>query len=111
MSVSTRRPRYRYIAFRVDGPRPYRRDEIVEALRPVSPRLWLAVFDGIAGLARTTNLEKESAIRALTRIDAVAGERVRIHTMGTSGTIRAATEKYLNPRDPPRRASENNPYK
>jgi RNase P/RNase MRP subunit POP5 len=109
--VGARRPRYRYIAFRVDGPRSYRRDEIVEALRPVSPRLWLTVFDGRAGLARTTNLEKDLAIRALTAIDAVAGERVHVETMGTSGTIRAATEKFLTRRDGPRRASENNPYK
>jgi RNase P/RNase MRP subunit POP5 len=109
--VGTRRPRVRYIAFRVDGPRSYRREEIAEALRPVSPALRLAVFDGTMGLARTTNLEKDLAIRALTAIDAVAGERVRVQTMGTSGTIRAATEKYLTPPDGARRSSENNPYK
>src|SRR5205823_3147289 len=59
LTVGTRRPRVRYIAFRVDGPRSYRREEIAEALRPVSPRLRLAVFDGTMGLARTTNLEKD----------------------------------------------------
>ena len=111
LSVSTRRPRYRYIAFRVEGPRSYRREEMAEAFRPAALRLWLIVFDGTRGLVRTTNVEKDAAIRALVAIESVAGDRVRIQTVGTSGTIRAATEKFLKPRDRARRDAENNPYK
>jgi RNase P/RNase MRP subunit POP5 len=109
--VGTRRPRYRYIAFRVDGPRSYRREEIVEAFRPATPRLWLAVFDGACGLVRTTNVEKDDAIRAIVDIDMVAGDRVHIKTVGTSGTIRSAIEKFLKPRGRSRRDLEKNPYK
>jgi RNase P/RNase MRP subunit POP5 len=109
--MGTRRPRYRYIAFRVDGPRSYRREEIVEAFQFVTPRLWLAVFDGARGLVRTTNIERDAAIHAIVDIDVVAGDRVRIQTMGTSGTIRSAMEKFLKPHGRTRQDAEKNPYK
>jgi RNase P/RNase MRP subunit POP5 len=110
-SVSTHRPRYRYVAFRLEAARVFRREEVLEALRAASPRLWLVNFAGTSGLVRTTNLEKEAAIRALNGIEAMAGERVRVRTVGTSGTIRAATEKYLSPGRNSRREREKNPYK
>jgi RNase P/RNase MRP subunit POP5 len=94
--VSTRRPRYRYIAFRVDGPRAFRREEVLEALRTTSPRLWLVDFARSSGLVRTTHLEKDAAILALNGIGTLGGEPVRVTTVGTSGTIRAATRKYLD---------------
>jgi len=109
--VSTHRPRYRYIAFRVDGPRPFRREEVLEALRTTTPRLWLVDFAGTLGLARTTHLEKDAAIHALSDIGAIGGERVRVTTVGTSGTIRAATRKYLGRADSVRRQPKKNPYK
>ncbi|TLZ73636.1 MAG: hypothetical protein E6K14_05095 [Methanobacteriota archaeon] len=93
--MSTRRPRYRYIAFRVEGPRAFRREEVFEAIRSAPERLWLVEFRHPLGLVRTTHLMKDAAIRALVAIDAMAGERVRVTTVGTSGTIRAATRKYL----------------
>ena len=93
--MSTRRPRYRYIAFRVDGPRVFRREEVFEAIRGAPERLWLVEFRHPLGLVRTTHLMKDAAIRALVGIDTMAGESVRVTTMGTSGTIRAATRKYL----------------
>ena len=58
-------------------------------------RLWLVEFRHPLGLVRTTHLTKDAAIRAMVAIDTVAGERVRVTTVGTSGTIRAATRKYL----------------
>ncbi|TLZ99633.1 MAG: hypothetical protein E6J96_00330 [Methanobacteriota archaeon] len=56
-----------------------------------------------SGLIRTTNLEKDAAIAALNGIEAMAGEAVHVTTVGTSGTIRAATRKYLTPRARARR--------
>ncbi|MCI4371973.1 MAG: hypothetical protein L3J78_04920 [Thermoplasmata archaeon] len=109
--MSTRRPRYRYIAFRVEGQRALAREEVLEALRATTPRLRLVEFSGTSGLVRTTNLERDAALAALTAIEAMAGERVRVTTMGTSGTIRAATRKYLGPRERTGRDAEKNPYK
>jgi RNase P/RNase MRP subunit POP5 len=107
--VSTHRPRYRYIAFRLEGPRVFRRDEVLEALRSSSPRLWLVAFEGTSGLVRTTNLEKDAAIRFLNRMDRVSGEVVRLTTLGTSGTIRAATRKYGSTKRPRASSSEKEP--
>ncbi|TLZ92987.1 MAG: hypothetical protein E6J98_04750 [Methanobacteriota archaeon] len=107
--MSTHRPRYRYVAFRLGGARPFQREEVAAALRALSPRLWLVQFNGGSGLVRTTNLEKDAAIRALNGLDRVAGERVQVTTVGTSGTIRAATRNYLTSKDRARRGTAKEP--
>jgi RNase P/RNase MRP subunit POP5 len=84
---------------------------VLEALRATTPKLWLVEFTGSAGLVRTTHLEKDAAIRALTHIVTMAGEPVAVTTIGTSGTIRAATRKYLHPPVHVRRNGQKNPYK
>jgi len=94
--VSTRRPRYRYIAFRVEGPRPFSRGEVLDALHALPDPLWLVGYEHPLGLARCVHRNKESTIQALRGMQTVAGESVRVTTLGTSGTIRAATEKYLS---------------
>lgn len=76
-----------------------------------TPRLRLVDFEGVAGLARTTHVERDAAIHVLNGIERVAGERVRVATVGTSGTIRAATRKYLDPPKRIRGNQEKNPYK
>lgn len=96
--MSPRPPRYRYVAFRVEGPRPFSRGEILEALHRLPDRPWLVEFAANRGLVRTTNLERDATIRSLTSLKAIAGEGVRVTTTGTSGTIRKAREKYLSPR-------------
>ncbi len=94
--MSTRRPRYRYIAFRVDGPRAFRREEVLEAFHALPRPLWLVDFEDPRGLARCTHTKKDETIAALRALAAIGGETVRVTTLGTSGTIRAATEKYLS---------------
>ena len=84
---------------------------MLEALRTTTPRLWLVDFAGTLGLARTTHLDKDAAIHALNDIGAIGGETVRVTTVGTSGTIRAATRKYLSRADSARREAGKNPYK
>ncbi len=94
--MSTRRPRYRYVAFRVEGTRPFSRGEVLDALHALPEPLWLVGFVHPLGLARCTHRKKEATIAALNGLRSVAGESVRVVTLGTSGTIRAATEKYLS---------------
>jgi len=93
--VSTRRPRYRYIAFRIEGPRTFRRSEVLEALQDSLRGATVVDLRGAMGLVRCGHLEKESTIAGLTSIVSIAGERIRVTTVGTSGTIRKATQKYL----------------
>ncbi len=94
--MSTRRPRYRYIAFRVEGERAFRREEIASALRSLPDPLALVGFEDGRGLARCTHLKKEATIAALNGLQSIAGLDVRVTTVGTSGTIRRAAEKYLS---------------
>jgi ribonuclease P/MRP protein subunit POP5 len=94
--VSTRRPRYRYIAFRVDGPRAFRREEVLKALHALPSPLWLVGFEDPRGLARCVHTQKEETIAALRALVSIGGEAVTVTTLGTSGTIRAATDKYLS---------------
>src|SRR5207247_8753852 len=75
-SVSTHRPRYRYVAFRLGGARPFQREQVAAALRALSPRLWLVQFNGGSGLVRTTNLEKDDASRGEDGLGPGAGAAV-----------------------------------
>ncbi len=94
--MSRRRPRYRYIAFRVEGPRAFTRGEVLEALHALPHPLWLVDFEDPSGLARCTHLQKDETIASLRSLARIGGEAVRVTTLGTSGTIRAATDKYLS---------------
>ncbi len=94
--MSTRRPRYRYIAFRVEGPRAFRRDEVLAALHALPDPLWLVGFEDPKGLVRCVHVRKDETIEALKSLASIAGVVVRVTTLGTSGTIRRATEKYLS---------------
>ena len=94
--MSPRPPRYRYVAFRVEGPRDFTRGEILEALHRLPDRPWLVEFAANRGLVRTTNLERDATVRSVSSLEVIAGEAVRVTTTGTSGTIRKAREKYLS---------------
>ncbi len=98
-----RRPRgvrIRYIAFRVEPAAP--RAAVAEAVRiacegipgPVSPSL-IVYRDG-GGLVRCGHLQKDSVIAALNGIMHVGHGGAVVRTVGTSGTIRKASEKFLS---------------
>ncbi len=84
------------MAFRVEGPRPFSRDEVLEALHALPEPLWLVGFDHPRGLARCTHLRKDATIAELNGLREIRGVAVRVTTLGTSGTIRAATDRYLS---------------
>ncbi len=94
--MSTRRPRYRYIAFRVEGPRPFTREEVLDALHGMPERLWLVDYEDPLGLARCIHTKKDETIAALRGLASIGGAVVLVTTLGTSCTIRAATDKYLS---------------
>jgi len=95
VSVSPRPPRDRYIAFRLEAPADVSRDAFLAALRARVPSASLLSLRGGMGLVRCTNLDKDATIAALVALDRVGSETVRVTTLGTSGTIRKATQKYL----------------
>ena len=98
-----RRPRdvrFRYVVFRVEPAAT--RAAFAEAVRtaceaipgPVAPSLVL--YHAGAGLVRCGHRQKDSVIAALNGITQVGTRAAAVRTVGTSGTIRKAREKYLD---------------
>ncbi len=56
-------------------------------------------FDGMRGILRVNLAEVEPARAALATVHTIKGQRVVIVVRGVSGTIRAATEKYIASED------------
>lgn len=92
--------RHRYIAFRVEGAE-VGRAPFIEALReasqglPEASRPRLVSLEKGLGLVRCPHTAKEETVRLLQAIRRVGGASVRVRTLGTSGTIRAARRKHL----------------
>ncbi|MDD1767377.1 MAG: hypothetical protein LUQ27_02255 [Methanomassiliicoccales archaeon] len=99
MVVKDRRGRRRYIAFRVHSDSPVSTEGLLRALDEESRRSGtktpkLIEFDGTFGIVRCSNLDKEKTVEVLTRLDSIAGARVRMETLRTSGTLLTLREKY-----------------
>jgi len=92
-----RRPRFRYVVFRIESEISFAESSVAEALAYAfagrAPRL--VVFHSNFGIARCTNKTKEETIRTLNAMRMFGRRQVIVRTLGTSGTIRRAREKYL----------------
>jgi len=86
--------RHRYVAFLVTP--PVEKARLVAALRtaPGPDRPWLVTYDGGRGLVRCAHTAKDATIAFL---NALRIGDARLRTTGTSGTIRKAREKFLQP--------------
>lgn len=121
MVVKDKVGRKRYIVFRVEpegettseaqAPIEISRGPMIGAIRwsvkantksPITS-YWLTVFENDYGILRCPHIEKEDAIRVLTAIRWIWQDdrrvEVKITTLGTSGTIKRAREKYIGRRD------------
>lgn len=101
VTVKERTGRHRYIAFEVQGGRPPSAQEVIQALRrqartfPREVKPWLVLMEGTRGLLRCAHTHREEAIRLLRSLETPEGLGRPVRTLGTSGTIRKAKEKYL----------------
>ncbi len=101
MTVKERMGRQRYIAFEAtDGP-PLDREEVIRAVKRISrdyPRdmkPWVVLVEGSKGLLRCSHLHRDDALRLLRELGEPECLGRRIRTLGTSGTIKSAQQKYL----------------
>ncbi len=96
--------RKRYIVFRVEGGEDLETSEVIQALREVrSPLLkpsspFLVSYDRGVGIVRCPHTEKEGVIKVLCSVNSIGSREVHVSTLGTSGTLRRAHEKYVKPR-------------
>lgn len=86
MTVRDKVGRTRYVAFRVEGG-ALARPALAGAL-PATARL--TRFDGTYGILRTTHRDRDELLRVLKEPRRIGSKEVRIETLRTSGTIRAA---------------------
>ncbi len=57
--------------------------------------LYLIRFNDDKGIVKCNHIEKENTIELLKSITNVSSQKVNIKTLGTSGTIKALTKKYM----------------
>jgi len=106
MTVKDKVGRQRYVAFRVRSRQPLSRAEIGEAIRravapPEAARPTLILWRDGLGLVKCAHTAKEATIALLRSLDTAAGAPITVETLGTSGTIRRARAKYLEPKGGP----------
>jgi ribonuclease P/MRP protein subunit POP5 len=102
----TLRDNYRYVAFTVSSEVPIRawdlQTEIARAARSLFGDIGVSklgvrvvVFDGTKGLARCDCRHVPEVQAVFASIGKIKNNRLCVTTIGTSGTIKAAIEKYL----------------
>lgn len=108
------RERKRYIVFEVISEKDVSKNDLLAAIRSAETtlfgdigsslsRLRLISFDGRFGLLRCAHTRIEESRAALATVYSINRTRAAIRVLGVSGTIKAATEKYI-PLLPLRRA-------
>ena len=93
-----RRPRFRYVVFQIESEVSVSEEAMVVALAAAFPGRVpkLVVFQRDSGIVRCLNTTKDETIRRLNAMRAIDKRPVVVRTIGTSGTIRKAREKYLS---------------
>lgn len=106
MPSKIKKPKRRYITFKVHSPKILSRKEFISAIRQnisgkeawdkMQP--WLTVFQDNEGILRCNRNEVDKAKELLISIKSVGREQipVTVETLGTSGTIKKAKGKYLS---------------
>jgi ribonuclease P/MRP protein subunit POP5 len=100
------RDRRRYIAFELEAEGRVRRGDLIGEIRAAQTslfgdlgaaenRLRMITFDGRFGLIRCTHTRTEECRALLATVNLVGGTRAAIRVRGISGSIKAATEKYI----------------
>jgi RNase P/RNase MRP subunit POP5 len=57
--------------------------------------IYLVRFDGQKGIIRCNHFEKENTILLLKTINKILSNKIKIKTLGTSGTIKALLKKHM----------------
>ncbi len=95
--VASSNPRFRYVVFRISSKVSIKENLVADAVSKsldMNKRV-LVHFDGVFGIVRCTNLNKDKTIRLLNAVTSIGGKAVHIETVGTSGTIKKAKLKFI----------------
>lgn len=109
-SNRNKKKRHRYIGFvisSIDG-KPISREDLKSALpkyckeklklHPREVGLRLTRYNGKEGMVHCYHTYKDSVIHLLSSIEEISGIKVKIKTIGTSGTIKSLNRKFFGNR-------------
>jgi len=105
-TLPTLRDKKRYIAFEMASSQSVNRQELTNEIQKSTASLFgdtgcsvinpgLLSFDGRYGIVRCAREKTSEARAALACMSNVRGTRVSIFVLGISGTIKGATEKFI----------------
>ena len=57
--------------------------------------IYLIRFNGEQGIVKCNHVEKENTIKLLKSIKQISSDKVKIETLGTSGTIKTLLKKHM----------------
>jgi RNase P/RNase MRP subunit POP5 len=92
--------RWRYIAFTIEGDKPFARNDFLGSFLQATKgselhyAFRITVFEGDFGIIKVRHVFKDDAIRALSALDSVKGTPCKVVTLKTSGTIKTLKDKY-----------------
>ena len=58
--------------------------------------IYLIRFDGRRGIVKCNHIDKDNTINLLTSIDNINSHKIKIKTLGTSGTIKSLIRKHMD---------------
>jgi len=58
--------------------------------------IYLMRFDGRKGIVKCNHIDKDNTINLLTSIDNINSHKIKIKTLGTSGTIKSLIRKHMD---------------
>jgi len=102
----TLRDSFRYVAFTLSSEQPVRTRDLQTGISDAAKSLFgdvgvsklgikVVMFDGTKGLVRCRYQHASELQATFASIGKIENNRVRVTVVGTSGTIKAAIEKYL----------------
>ena len=91
--------RRRYIGFKVTNIKDkviLKSDLIGEFKNQNKKDLYVVRFNGKAGIVRCSHMQKDNTINFLKNIKKINDQRVKVETLGTSGTIKSLIKKHMS---------------
>ena len=58
--------------------------------------IYLTRFDGRKGIVKCNHIDKDNTINLLTSIGNIYSHKIKIKTLGTSGTIKSLIRKHMD---------------
>ena len=103
-----KKKRHRYVGFKISLPSSESRinkKDVIYTVRDCCKNIFnkdcremgirVIRFDGSKGIVKCNHIEKDNTIKLLKSINNISSHKVKIETVGTSGTIKSLLRKHM----------------